>query len=238
MDQLQGKVAVITGSTSGIGKALAEAFAAKGVKLVLHGRNEGMLAELTAATGGCYVVGDITDPAVPKQLLDKALAQYGRCDIVINNAGLLHNGLVEAVDIDKVCAMVRVNVEAAFRVAYTFAKHFKAVDAGDMVNISSVMGTKVRETAGAYAGTKFAVEALSEGLRLEFAATNVRISCIEPGVVETALDRLQEVPTAQKLGIAEPLVAEDIVDTIIYILEQDRRIRIPKLMVVPKGHII
>lgn len=238
MEQLQGKVAVITGSTSGIGKALAQAFAAKGVRLVLHGRDEEKLNQLCAETGGCYVAGDITRPEIPQQLLNKALEQYGRCDIVINNAGLLENGPVDTIDIEKVCAMVRVNVEAAFRVAFTFAKHFKAVDSGDLVSISSVMGTKVRETAGAYAGTKYAVEALSEGLRLEFATTNVRITCIEPGVVETGLDRLAEVPTAKKLNIAQPLVAEDIVDCILYILEQDRRIRVPKLMIVPQGHVI
>jgi len=183
MEQLQGKVAVITGSTSGIGKALAQQFAGQGIRLVLHGRDRQKLAQLAAETASPYVLGDIGAPEIPGQLLDTALRQFGRCDIVVNNAGLLETGLVEEIDIEKVCVMVRVNVEAAFRVAYTFAKHFKSCDAGDMVNISSVMGTKVRETAGAYAGTKFAVEALSEGLRLEFAATNVRVTCIEPGVV-------------------------------------------------------
>jgi NADP-dependent 3-hydroxy acid dehydrogenase YdfG len=238
MEQLQGKVAVITGSTSGIGKALARAFAGKGVQLVLHGRDEDKLVQLAAETSAAYVLGDITRPDIPGRLLETALQRFGRCDIAVNNAGLLENGPVEAIDIEKVCTMVRVNVEAAFRVAFTFAKHFKARDAGDLINISSVMGTKVRETAGAYAGTKFAVEALSEGLRLEFATTNVRVSCIEPGVVETGLDRRQDTPTAQKLNIAQPLVAEDIVDAVLYILQQDRNIRIPKLMILPRGHVV
>ena len=238
MEQLQGKVAVITGSTSGMGKALAEAFAENGVRLVLHGRDEQKLVQLAGKTSASYVLGDITEPAIPQQLLDMALKQYGRCDIVINSAGLLENGTIEAIDIEKVCTMVRVNVEAAFRVAYTFAKHFKANDAGDMVNISSVMGTKVRETAGAYAGTKHAVEALSEALRMELARTNVRVTCIEPGVVETGMDRRQQIPTATALNIAKPLHTDDIVNTILFILRQDLNVRIPKLMILPKDHVI
>lgn len=238
MDPLQGKVAVITGATGGMGAALAQAFSRKGVRLVLHARDEAKLEQLAAETAAARVLGDITDPKIPQQLLDTALQQYGKCDIVVNNAGLLENGLIEAIDIEKVCLMVRVNVEAAFRVAYTFAKHFKAADVGDMINISSVMGTKVRETAGAYAGTKYAIEALSEGLRLELARTNVRICCIEPGVVETGFDRRQQTPTAKALDIDSPLVAEDIVDSVLYVLQQDRHIRIPKLMIIPKGHVI
>lgn len=238
MEKLQGKVAVITGSTSGMGKALAQAFAKEGVRLVLHGRDEQKLVQLASETSASYVLGDITEPTIPQQLLDMALKQYGRCDIVINGAGLLENGTIEAIDIDRVCTMVRVNVEAAFRVAYTFAKHFKASDAGELVNISSVMGTKVRETAGAYAGTKHAVEALSEALRMELARTNVRVTCIEPGVVETGMDRRQQVPTATALNIAKPLSTDDIVNTILFILRQDLNVRIPKLMILPKDHVI
>lgn len=238
MEHLQGKVAVITGATSGIGKALAEAFAEKGVRLVLHGRDEIKLVQIANKTSAAYVLGDITRPDVPGQLLDTALAKFGACHIVVNNAGVLETGTIEAVDIEKISVMVRVNVEAAFRVIYVFVKHFKSRGEGDVVNITSVVGTKVRETAGAYAGTKFAVEALSEALRMELAKTNVRVTCIEPGVVETGLDRRQKTPTAQALNISTPLRSEDIVDSVLYVLQQDRRIRIPRLMILPKDHVI
>src|SRR5512140_1101115 len=185
MEQLQGKVAVITGATSGIGKALAETFAEKGVRLVLHGRDERKLAQIAERTSAAFVLGDITRPDVPGKLLETALAKFGACHVVVNNAGLLETGTIEAIDIEKIITMVKVNVEAAFRVIYVFAKHFKAQGEGDLINITSVVGTKVRETAGAYAGTKFAVEALSEALRMELARTDVRVTCIEPGVVET-----------------------------------------------------
>ncbi len=82
-------------------------------------------------------------------------------------------GPIESIDIERVCAMVRVNVEAAFRVAYTFLRHFRQQGSGHLINISSVMGTKVRPTAGAYAGTKHAIEALSEALRMEVAGSGV-----------------------------------------------------------------
>jgi len=134
MDHLQGKVAVITGATSGIGKALAEAFAEKGVRLVLHGRDEKKLLQIAKQTSAEYVLGDIIQPEVPGKLLETALAKFGNCHIVVNNAGLLDTGTIEAIDIEKICMMVRVNVEAGFRVNYVFAKYFKSRDEGDASN--------------------------------------------------------------------------------------------------------
>jgi short-subunit dehydrogenase len=115
--------------------------------------------------------GDIVDPQAPQQLLARALDLHGRCDIVVNNACVIEVGTIPSIDVDRVCAMVRVNVEAIYRVAYLFARHFLDQGRGALVNMSSVLGTKVRPTAGAYAGTKHAIEALCEALRMELAGT-------------------------------------------------------------------
>ena len=123
----------------------------------------------------------------PSQNLLHALKTYGQCDAVFNNAGLMVTGSVEEIDIDKVCEMVRVNVEAAFRMAYTATKYFLSVNYGHLINTSSIAGTKSRDTIGAYAGTKHAIEALSEALRIELAKTGVKIGVIEPGPVQTEL---------------------------------------------------
>jgi NADP-dependent 3-hydroxy acid dehydrogenase YdfG len=109
------------------------------------------------------------------------------------------------------------------------------VGEGTLVNISSVLGTKVRTTAGAYAATKYAVEALSEALRMELARTNVRITCIEPGLVRSGLHRHLDIHPAESMGI-EPLTPEDIADQVLHVLQQPANVRIPRLMVLPKDH--
>lgn len=238
MDILENKVAVITGATSGIGEAVCHQFAKLKINMVLHGRNEQQLIKLSQMTNSAYLVGDITQKNTPEQLLQMALGKYGRCDILINNAGILEYGSIEDINIEKVCQMVRVNVEAAFNIVYYFVKHFKKQNDGDLVNISSVLGTKVQATGGAYAGTKFALEALSEALRMELACTNVRITCIEPGLVKTLLHRHLDVAPTVSRNIPNPLVPSDIADSVVYILQQDRNIRIPKFMILPKDHII
>ncbi len=238
MSTLTGEVAVITGATSGIGEATARRLSTEGIRLIITGRSKDKLSELSRTTGAEWMVGDVTDPLLAKQLLDQALEKFGRCDILINNAGTIVNGRIEEIDIDQVCRMVRVNVEASFRMAYTFLKHFKAQNSGDLVNISSVMGEKVRETVGAYAGTKWAIEALSEALRMELSRTDVRITCIEPGLVMSRLHRDWQVHPSEVMNIVEPLRPDDIAAQIVQVLSQPAHIRIPKLMILPKGHII
>lgn len=238
MEKLEGKVAVVTGATSGIGRALAVKLGAHGMRLVLHGRSPERTAAVARELDAAFVVGDLVEPSTAERLLQAATERYGRCDVAVNNAGIIEVGPIESIDIAKVCAMVRVNVEAAFRVAYTFVRHFKARGRGDLINISSVMGTKVRETAGAYAGTKHAVEALSEALRLELARTDVRVTCLEPGLVRTGLHRHMAVAPSESMQVPTPLVPEDVADSALYVLMQPRRIRIPRLMILPADNVI
>lgn len=235
--ELRRTVAVITGATSGIGEATARALAAHGVRLIITGRREDRLRDLTEKLDGCAaVVGDVLDPEMPNRLRDAALETYGRLDIAINNAGVAHYGTIESVDLERVAQMVRINVEAAFRFAYTMLRHFKQQDSGHLVNMSSAIGTKMRETAGPYGGTKHAIEALTEALRLELAKTNVGITAIQPGIVATEIfDNMANAPIS---SVAQPLRPEDIANTILMVLQQPAHIRIPKLMILPKDHAI
>ncbi len=237
-NSLEGKVAVITGASSGIGKASARAFAGLNIRMILNARRGKEIMELSEETGGIPVTGDITELDMSGKLLDTALSNFGKCDIIINNAGIIEVGEIGKIDIEKVAAMVRINVEASFRIIYTFLKYFKSVDSGYLINISSVMGTKVRPTNGAYAGTKYAVEALSESLRMELAGTNVKISCIEPGLVMTGLHKDWEVHPSVSMNIQHPLQPEDIAGQIVYLLNQPEHVRIPRLMILPSDHII
>ncbi len=191
-----------------------------GVNLVLTGRREDRLVELKKELKHAEILpGEITNPALPDNLIQMALHSFGHCDIVFNNAGMGVMGTIEDIDIEEVCTMVRVNVEAAYRMAYVALKHFKSTGAGFLLNTSSIVGTKVRPTGGAYAGTKHAIEALTEGFRMELAKTNIAVACIEPGLVQTEIFRdWDEFPSAQ-FNIPNPLQPEDIARVVRFILE-------------------
>ncbi len=233
---LSGKVAVITGATSGIGLAVARELHTLGMRLVLCARGKERLEQAQKELSAQALAGDIADPALPAKLLQLALDAYGRCDVVLNNAGQMEAGPIDKIDIDKVCSMVRVNVEAAYRVVYTFIKHFHAQGSGHLVNISSVLGTKVRPTAGAYAGTKYALEALSEALRIELAGTPVAVTCIEPGLVLTGLHSDWPVHPTQALNVPHPLQPEDVARCVTFALTQPVHVKIPRVMVLPAEH--
>jgi len=232
--ELKDQVAIITGASSGIGQAVARNLNDIGVKLVLAGRREDRLMELKGElTHAAILPGDICQDGMPQNLLKLALDTFGSCDIVFNNAGVITVGSIDDIDMEDMAYMVRVNVEAAFRMAYVAVKHFKSTGSGYLLSTSSVLGTKVRPSAGAYAGTKFAIEALTEALRLELAKTNIGVAVIEPGFVKTELHREWAVPPAQSLNIPRPLQPEDIARVVRFILEQPEHVRLPRILAVP-----
>jgi NADP-dependent 3-hydroxy acid dehydrogenase YdfG len=232
----QNEVAVITGATSGIGLSIAEKLSDNGYKIIINGKNPKKVESVAKRLNCETVIGDIRDLKIAENILNKTISLFGRCDILINNAGIIEVGTIEEINIDRMCEMIRVNVEATFRLTYLFLKQFKQNNKGHLINITSVLGTKVRETTGAYSASKFAVEALSEALRLELANTNVKITCIEPGLVKTELHRNWEIHPSELMHIPDPLKPVDIANTVLWILKQKDRIRIPKMMILPKDH--
>jgi len=234
MPSVQNRTVVVTGASSGIGAATASLLARRGANLVITARRRDRLEAIARGLSNVAVAaGDMMDPALPQALIDLAVENFGSCDALVNNAGMMTAGTVEAIEIDTVCRMVRVNVEAAFRTAYIAARYFKKQGHGHLVNISSVLGTKIRPTAGAYAGTKHAIEALSEDLRMELAPIGVKVTCIQPGLVMTELHRHFAVHPKDSLDIDAPLSPDDVAQTILFVLEQPEHVSIPRLMVVP-----
>ena len=232
---LRDRTAVITGATAGIGLATAEALHGAGMRLVLFGRRAGRIAELEQRLPGAVgLAGDITDPAMPQRLMDLALEKHGRCDVVFNNAGLMVSGSDETLDIEEVCRMVRVNVEAAYRMAYTALRHFRKAGEGHLISTTSVLGTKVRKGAEAYCGTKFAIEALSEGLRQQVARTAIKVSCVEPALTATELHRHHKVSPAQAQNVPEPLLPEDVARAVLFMLQQPPHVTIPRILLIAR----
>jgi NADP-dependent 3-hydroxy acid dehydrogenase YdfG len=231
---LKDQVAIITGGTSGIGTAVARELDQAGARLVLTGRRaERLQAAARELKHAATLQADIAEPDVPQRLIELAMQKFGRCDIVFNSAGVMEAGAFDTIDIERVCRMVRINVEAAFRMAFVAMRHFRRQGGGHLLNVSSILGTKVRPTTGAYAGTKFAIEALSEDLRMQAGGTGIRISVIEPGLVMTELHNHWEKHPKDTLNIREPLTAEDIARCVRFILDQPPHVRIQRMMITP-----
>jgi NADP-dependent 3-hydroxy acid dehydrogenase YdfG len=228
---LKGKTAVITGASAGIGLSCAEHLHAAGVNLVLNGQREDRLSEAARRLPGTRTVaGDISAPEMPGRLIEEALSAFGRCDIVLNNAGIMTAGDIASIDIDLVCRMVRVNVEAGFRMAYTAVRHFLSVGEGHLVTTTSVLGQKVRPLAGGYCGTKFALEALTEALRVELSRTRVRVSAVAPGLAMTELHRDWPVHPKDMQNVEHPLTPEDVARCVMFVLQQPEYVNIPRLL--------
>ena len=217
--------------------AVARRLGDAGALLVLQGRREQRLRALEQELPGTrWLAGDLTDPSQATELLRLAMANHGRVDFAINNAGVNHTGRIADVDLDKICSMARINVEAAYRFTYVFLRQFQAQGGGHLVHTTSVMGYKVRETAGAYAGTKHAIEALCEALRIELARSAIKVSCVAPGLVMTELHRDEPVHPSLMRGIARPLDPTDVADAILWVISQPPHVNIPRLVILPQDH--
>lgn len=232
--ELQNKVAIITGASGGIGEAVAQDLDAAGMKLILTARSQDKLEKIAARFQNAQVVaGEIADPALPQKLVDTAIQAFGQLDVVFSNAGVMNVGSIEEVDIDKICTMVRINVESVYRLAYVTLRHFKQSGSGFLIHTSSIAGLKVERNLGAYCGTKFAIEAFTDALRMELAGTDIGVACIEPGTVATGLYNNWDDKNKDFVFSGGALQPEDIARCVRFILEQPSHVRIPRLLAVP-----
>lgn len=234
--QLDGKVAIVTGASGGIGEAITRMLRAEGARLVITARSAEKLAALSDELGEtAWLAGEVTDETLPDRLLMLARQRFGRADILVNNAGVMTVGSVEETDIAAVCAMVRINFEALVRFAYTFLKPMKAAGSGFVLNISSVAGTMVPPMGGVYAGTKHAVEAFTEGLWNELVGSGVGVAALEPGTVATGLYKDWANDKRDWVNSLGALTAGDIADCARFILTQPEHMRVVRMLALPAG---
>jgi NADP-dependent 3-hydroxy acid dehydrogenase YdfG len=232
--ELQNKVALITGASSGIGKAIAQALDAAGMRLILTARSQDKLEQIASSLSQAKVfAGAITDSEIPQKLVEFTLENYGQLDVVLNNAGVMTVGSIEDVDIEAVCQMVRLNVESVYRMAYTVLRHFKTVGSGFLINTSSIAGLKTAPRYAAYNGTKYAVEAFTDALRMELAGTGIKVAAIAPGTVDTGLYDQWSQDDKSYITSGGALQPEDIARCVRFILEQPDHVLIPRLLAVP-----
>ncbi len=243
MPKLEGKVAVVTGASSGIGEATAEALAAEGATVVVAARREDRLADLTKrieGNGGRVLAAacDVTDEAQAHGLIRKAEDEFGRVDILVNNAGVMLLSTVGKGLSEEWRRMFDVNVLGLLYATDAAIETMKKQGGGHLVNVSSVAGRKVtRDSSGVYAGSKFAVGAISEGLRQELLEDNIRVTIVEPGAVATELtDHITDEDARESLGgilNLEILQAEDIANAIVYAVTQPERVSVNEILIRP-----
>ena len=191
-ENIQGKVIVITGASSGLGEAAARLLAAQGAPVALGARRQdriqALARELTAAGAKAIAVTtDVTDRAQVQRLVDAAVEAFGRIDVMINNAGLMPQSLLERLRIDEWDRTIDVNLKGTLYGIAAALPYMQRQKSGHFINVSSVAGHKVGPGTAVYAATKFGVRALSEGLRQEVKPYNIRTTIISPGAVATEL---------------------------------------------------
>ena len=189
---IEGKVVVITGASSGLGEATARHLAGQGARVVLGARRaeriEALAREIAGAGGQARAVAtDVTQPEQVQRLVDDAVQAFGRLDVLLNNAGLMPHSPLEQRRIADWDRMIDVNLKGVLYGIAAALPHMQRQKAGHIINVSSVAGHKVNPGGAVYSATKTAVRVLSEGLRQEVKPWNIRTTIISPGAVATAL---------------------------------------------------
>lgn len=239
---LEGRVAVVTGASSGIGESTARALAGAGARVALVARRRERIERLAreldpgARRVRCYPL-DVTDAAAVRDLAARVERDLGRTDCLVNNAGVMLLGRFDQQDPSEWRRMVELNVTAVFETTRAFLDQLTA-GGGDIVNVSSVAGRKVRTTTSVYSATKWAMNGFSEGLRLELARRGVRVIVVEPGIVRTELQDHITDPTireemARRAEAVEALTANDIAEIILFAVSRPRRVSINEVLVRP-----
>ncbi|MGG1597411.1 SDR family oxidoreductase [Paenibacillus naphthalenovorans] len=241
MSNIQGKVVVITGASSGIGEATAKKLASKGAKLVLAARRLDRLEKLQKEiqdSGGVaiYQVTDVTSNEQMEALAQLALTQFGKIDVLVNNAGIMPHSLLYKKHIDEWNQMIDVNIKGVLYGIAAVLPSMRERKEGHVINLSSVAGHVVGAGSTVYAGTKFAVRAISEGLRKEELGNNIRVTIISPGAVATELPN-SITDMDLKPGILEAykgaIDAESIASAIAFAIEQPSNVAINEMLIRP-----
>ncbi|OBI13244.1 oxidoreductase [Mycobacterium sp. E2327] len=246
MTTLAKTVALVTGASSGIGAATAKALAAEGAAVALLARRADRLADLKAeieSVGGTALVvtADVTDAEGVSAAVQRTVAELGRLDTVVNNAGLMRSGPATEARLQDWDDMVAVNVQGVLYVTRAVLPHLVEAagnsprGVADLVTISSTGGWVARPNTAVYSLTKFGVNAFSEGIRQELLGNRVRVGVVAPGTVDTEIfshlpPPSREAVERQTAGMVK-LRPEDIADAVLYMVTRDRRVAVNHMLV-------
>ena len=232
MTQLQYKVAVVTGASSGIGKGIATALAERQAQLVLAGRNEARLEETANHLKETYnaqvetVITDVTQRQQVEQLVERAKSHYGHLDVIVNSAGQMLSPAITDGDVEAWETMIDVNVKGTLYGINAALPHFKKQGSGHIINIASISGFEVTKQSTMYSATKAAIHTITQGLEKELARTGIRVTSISPGMVDTPMG-------SGDFGDRKKLEAKNIAEAVVYALEQPSHVNVNEITVRP-----
>lgn len=240
MSNIEGKVVAITGASSGIGEATARMLASRGAKVMLGARRtdrlEQIVRDINEANGSAaFQALDVTDRNNVQRFIDSAVARFGRIDVLINNAGVMPLSKLESLKIDEWNRMIDVNIRGVLHGIAAALPLMHNQRTGQIINMASIGAYAVSPTAAVYCATKYAVRAISEGLRQEVGG-DIRVTLVSPGVTETELaesisDEGARAAMDDFRRIAIP--AESIARAIAYAVEQPADVDVSELVVRP-----
>ena len=240
---LQGKVALVTGASSGIGEATARALAAANARVVVAARRVDRLDALVEHIGkaggeAVAIPADVAKEKEARGLVQRAHAKWGRLDILVNNAGVMLLGAVEGANTEEWRRMVDINLLGPMYTTHAALPLMKAQGGGHIINISSVAGRVANPHAAVYAATKFGLGAFSESLRREVFNDDIRVTLVEPGAVATELTGHITDPRAKetlraRLATMTLLESEDIAAAVVYAATQPPRVNVNEILVRP-----
>ncbi|MEK4456605.1 SDR family oxidoreductase [Paenibacillus sp. FSL R10-2748] len=241
MSNIQDKVVIITGASSGIGEATAKELASKGAKLVLAARREARLQKLQEAiqnNGGqaVYKVTDVSSHEQMEELADYALKEFGKIDVMVNNAGVMPLSPVHEKKIKEWDLMVDVNIKGVLYGIAAVLPTMRERREGHIINVSSIAGHLVFPASSVYSGTKFAVRAITEGLRREECINNIRTTIVSPGSIDTELTAAisnSELKTAINEDMRIAIEPSNIARAIAFAIEQPADVAINEMIIRP-----
>jgi serine 3-dehydrogenase len=244
MNRLIGKRVLITGASSGIGEACARAFAAQGANLILAARREERVDELATTVTRAHGIDarayrlDVTDRNAVEKFVEELEADDLLPDILVNNAGKavgldkLHEGLIEDWE-----DMIDTNVKGLLYVSRAILPYMVARDSGHVINIGSIAGRWVYPKGAVYNGTKAAVDAISLGMNMDLLGTKVRVSNVEPGLVETEFSEVRFHGDTQRAKTVyadtTPLTGDDIADAVVYVANAPEHVDVFDIVLMP-----
>ncbi|MCT7973437.1 SDR family oxidoreductase [Laspinema olomoucense] len=248
MINLAHKTAIITGASSGIGRATALLLADSGTQVVLVSRNSDRLEQLAdriLSSGGTAVAipTDITDCQQVQEMVQTALDKFGHIDILVNSAGLIDVAPTVEASVERWQELIQVNLLGTMYCCHAVAPVMQEQQQGHIVNVSSVAGRTASAGVSAYNASKWGVGAFSEALRQELCKSGVRVTVVEPGWVETPLydeiasGAMQERIARWQEGIGEPLLPEDVAGAIGFALSQPQRVNVNEILLRPTGQV-
>lgn len=227
MFDLTGMTALVTGASGGIGSEIAKALAAQGARLAVSGSNADKLEAFRASLGGDHVAlpCNLSDGAAVDALVPQAVAALGRLDILVNNAGVTRDNLAMRMKDEEWDTVIRVNLEAAFRLIRAAAKPMMKARFGRVVSITSVVGQTGNPGQANYAASKAGLVGMSKALAQELASRNITVNCVAPGFIASAMT--DALPEAQKVALTARIPAgklgegADVAAAVVYLASRE-----------------